>query len=307
MRRGKAVEGQQHVGPVHTTTAAQADARALAQHVWDGRLLEPGQETSAQLRRNSTVREIEHSNTTVIRGPKLANAARAGAHGRADAHPMTPPRVSGISLAPIPDTDCGSDIPAVSSQRPSQTHITSNLGPHPHAAAPDGGGAGRGQKRPPMLKIPGAGGLPGGLVAPGAYGPHAPDAAAGKQQAEVPQLMAEGKGLVRSHAPRASSNGSAANPYLLYYQEINETDSLCGTPPAISVEAVTREFDGKGPLGPLTPAPLSPSILTICGGLEAFEFDRGSATSASGCLWSPDTSCRLPDMRQCESPQIPSA
>ena len=82
-----------------------------------------------------------------------------------------------------------------------------------------------------------------------------------------------------------------------------------GTPPSINISALAREFDACMPLGPLSPAPLSPSILTLCSnGLQAFGGgggDGGAGGSHHTDLWMNSYS-NLPDMRECSSPLLQS-
>ncbi|KAL6762555.1 hypothetical protein V8C86DRAFT_2515907 [Haematococcus lacustris] len=70
------------------------------------------------------------------------------------------------------------------------------------------------------------------------------------------------------------------------YLEINEADSTCGTPPQLTQEAVRRGTLHEC-LGPLTPKPLSPSLLTLLDGNQ----------DGLHKLWSPQASQALPDMR----------
>jgi hypothetical protein len=74
-------------------------------------------------------------------------------------------------------------------------------------------------------------------------------------------------------------------------QEINDSDSLCSTPPPVSQEALLRGSSAFNPaFGPLTPKPLSPSLLCT-----------------SGADWAAWADVPLPDMRECMSPQLPAS
>lgn len=77
----------------------------------------------------------------------------------------------------------------------------------------------------------------------------------------------------------------------------------------MSLHAVSRSHDANGLFGPLTPVPLSPSILTLCGG-GADPFDRyargPNGEADPGPLWESFGS--IPDMRlgECISPRLPT-
>ena len=76
------------------------------------------------------------------------------------------------------------------------------------------------------------------------------------------------------------------------------THAMCsGTPPSLSLEAIAREFHGNHPMGPLTPPPLSPSLLTLCtkGSFEFGEVDSGMQLSSCSSMHSRDMP--LPDMQ----------
>ena len=68
------------------------------------------------------------------------------------------------------------------------------------------------------------------------------------------------------------------------------------------------------PLGPLSPSPLSPSILTLChNGLSAFNLDcsgdllGGGDQHPQADAWVNASSySNLPDMRECSSPYLGS-
>ena len=206
------------------------------------------------------------------------------------------------------------------------------------SSSPIGGMVGGTVKRPPALKIAAPTGA--GPAAAGSSSVAAAAAATdvGSHSHNVPgagvapQFFAEGKAVTKllrgggAHAgpegghPMVAVAAAAApgspdyNPNLDYYREINDADSLCGTPPSISISALNREFDALLPLGPLSPSPLSPSILTVCtNGLRDFEFHEGGASPSEGVAKSgedggPDiwvnTYNNLPDMRECSSPYL---
>ncbi|KAG2492854.1 hypothetical protein HYH03_009008 [Edaphochlamys debaryana] len=109
-------------------------------------------------------------------------------------------------------------------------------------------------------------------------------------------LIAEGRGIgqrglvIETPVPEL-------DPRIAAYHEINgDMDSVCSTPPALSMNWLTRGED-HGALGPLTPHPLSPSILTLCGrpGLDD-QFAFADPLGPRG----------LVDMRECESPRLPA-
>lgn len=130
--------------------------------------------------------------------------------GNDDRPPLTPPRISGVSLAPLPDAELLQELPAVScSHNPSLSN------------------SGKERKRPPPVKA-GA----GGQVAPG----HAPRLIDGnpptksdctKQGMDAYHLVAEGRGI-RGLAPLIVPSGGFTGhlAHLQIYNEINETDSL---------------------------------------------------------------------------------
>lgn len=109
------------------------------------------------------------------------------------------------------------------------------------------------------------------------------------QQTDSVKLVAKGKSLHRHN-----SISSQHLTKLSIYQEINDTDSLCATPPSMALELLRDTVESRGPLGPLTPQPLSPSILTVCTSRElGFEPLNGE----SGDNW--EGFSNLPDMTRC--------
>ncbi|PNW74260.1 hypothetical protein CHLRE_13g591650v5 [Chlamydomonas reinhardtii] len=201
---------------------------------------------------------------------------------------MTPPRVSGISLAPAPfDADHHHGAAAavaahskVAGGRPSQTQL--NIGgkvpPHPNRISLSGAVGG-----------PSCAGVGGGAGAAGSSGPAASASGAAP-------LIAEGRSI-----QRGAATGLQLDPRLVAFHEINggggDSDSVCSTP-VLSVHQLTRH-EGDGAFGPLTPHPLSPSILTLCAqpGLDD-QFEFGGVARATG---------ELLDMRICDSPRLPSS
>ncbi|KAG2443366.1 hypothetical protein HXX76_001727 [Chlamydomonas incerta] len=204
---------------------------------------------------------------------------------------MTPPRVSGISLAPAPfdaDHHHGHGPAAAAAAlhgkvggRPSQTQL--NIG-------------GKAPPQPTSISLSGAAGPSG----PSSAGMGAGAAGAGSSGAAAAAggaapLIAEGRSIQRGTAA-----GLHLDPRLVAFHEINgggDSDSVCSTP-VLNVQQLTRH-DGDGAFGPLTPHPLSPSILTLCAqpGLDD-QFEFGGVAKATG---------ELCDMRLCDSPRLPSS
>lgn len=139
----------------------------------------------------------------------------------------------------------------------------------------------------------------------------------------------------------ASSTRSLDSPDpMTYYREIyglrTSAESSCGTPstpPTLNIDLIHRTFDANQPLGPLSPSPLSPSILTLCSGLNEMDmrppssyagdtersFDitgdvdvEASGRSGTGGVRecglgrAGSFAAGLPDMRSCESPVLRS-
>eukprot|EP00798_Chlamydomonas_sp_ICE-L_P018569 gene18569-25078_t len=238
-----------------------------ANQVWDGRMLDA---------QEGPKRKEENAHHAVVKGnaPKARALPGKGAEER---NTMTPPKVSGVSLAPVQDFDSSYERHRLAHQ---QQEPISNV---------------RMSKKPSPLKLDYAG--------------------ADGQKAGL-NLWAQGKALQRAQAAKAASAGShdEDNPNMNYYHEINDNYSPCTTPPGLSMDAVTRCDRLLGPLGPISPTPLSPSILTICGELGQFDLAHASPlgpseddTSKSQRAASPAWGSfgDLPDMRKCESPQIP--
>ncbi|PNH11179.1 hypothetical protein TSOC_002021 [Tetrabaena socialis] len=193
-----------------------------------------------------------------------------------DKVPMTPPRVAGISLAPLPDDH--SAAPPKAQGRPSQPSIPlGGKAPHASTGAACGGAA---------AANGGGSGAPGGGLA-------------GTQQ-----LIAEGRSIQR---------GVPLDPRIAAYNDINghdrdrDSDSLCSTPPALSMQMLTRP-EGNGAFGPLSPCPMSPSILTLCGqpGVDD-QFEFAPPVGGGGSMWDGSSTAELLDMRMCQSPRLPSA
>ena len=316
--------------------------------LFDGSMLEVKGSASSNMPESSAP---AHSSSKLgpQRGPANSqvkqNHPRASgnqSHGSHDPHhhPMTPPRVSGVSLAPKAfEAELNPHpYPSSSSHHPPEGPTLPSLslpthGSHQNEPAPSGGGGntqrggrresneadfthptnarggalrGHGQaqsKRPPAIHISAK--LPSvireGQVAgegEGQQGIAGTSNTGGGQEGTGPlQLMAEGramgggaKGGVVVAGPQGGRNAQVPgpshqlapplrlnpplspnlDPNLAHYREINGDDSssMCGTPPAINLEVLAREFDRDHPLGPLSPNPLSPSILTICRGMS---------------------------------------
>ncbi|KXZ50148.1 hypothetical protein GPECTOR_17g784 [Gonium pectorale] len=70
---------------------------------------------------------------------------------------------------------------------------------------------------------------------------------------------------------------------------------MCASPPRIHLSNITARADTHGAFGPLTPCPLSPSILTLCGqpGVDD-QFQTYGVDEP------------LVDMRVCQSPKLPT-
>jgi hypothetical protein len=205
--------------------------------------------------------------------------ARPPPHARAthDKPPMTPPRVSGVSLAPVPNlehhiSNCGGEkSPGAHKlqRRPSlSTHMAlgGKAPPPPQSvvASTCGGGAG------------GAAVVAGGCGGGAASGVH-----------DKHQLIAEGRRIARN---------VSVDPWVTAYLDINGTDadSVCATPrPRLNMQSFARTDLVNGAFGPLSPCPLSPSILTLCG-----HPGHDDQFAISGAL-------DLVDMRTCQSPSLP--
>uniref|UniRef100_A0A7S0RUY5 Uncharacterized protein n=1 Tax=Chlamydomonas leiostraca TaxID=1034604 RepID=A0A7S0RUY5_9CHLO len=207
-------------------------------------------------------------------------------HGtKPSADERMPSAISGVSLAPLPD----SEVCSYSAADPANAQ---------HAN----------RRRPPRVAIPH--GPPGNLRPIGDVPKQS-----GPQQGGTQELRAEGRALTLAAAhDRAASDGGAPQSRgpslslnlanLSLYAEINginDQDSICGTPPALPMDTIARvgEFDFRGPLGPLSPTPLSPSVLTVTKG----NFNMFSPNTEND-LWGHNPN--LPDMRHvvtdCTSP-----
>mmetsp|Transcript_25655 Transcript_25655/g.69638 ORF Transcript_25655/g.69638 Transcript_25655/m.69638 type:complete len:268 (-) Transcript_25655:963-1766(-) len=240
-------------------------------------------------------------------GGRTIRAERKPAHvqprkaGDGNTAPPPPSRIAGVSMAPLADAEACED--AACSPRNSIHPQLAHQGEHAHHPHHPPLVRGHplpykkpgGQLRvavPPKLQSFHYKGVP-----PTADQQHQPQ----HQQQRQHQLLAEGRALHKqpSQWPEQQS--------VMIYQELNEADSLCGTPPSLSLEAIKRGARGNHPMGPLPPAPLSPSVLTICrrGSFEFGSDDR--PTSACSSLQSKDWSCTLPDIQVCQTPEVPSA
>ncbi|GIL79143.1 hypothetical protein Vretimale_16681 [Volvox reticuliferus] len=243
----------------------------------DGRLLEI-QDVQQRGRRDDEGRgsnRVQGSKGAVARPPPLARAP-------ADKAPMTPPRVSGISLAPLPNLEhhscSGEKSPGASTtvkiqRRPSITHgvLGGKAPPHPAAIVTAGGVVLSAAGTLPAATCVGCGGGGISAAAGGTHGPH--------------QFIAEGRSIVRS---------VMLDPWITAYMDINGADdeSVCATPPRLNMQSLARA-DTHGAFGPLSPCPLSPSILTVCG--QPGHDDR----------FAFNDSLDLMDMRTCQSPKLP--
>ncbi|EFJ40704.1 hypothetical protein VOLCADRAFT_108033 [Volvox carteri f. nagariensis] len=206
-----------------------------------------------------------------------------------DRAPMTPPRISGVSLAPLPNLEhhhhhsfSGEKSPGASGapkplqRRPSLTHgVLGGKALPPHAAL----GAACGHACVAAAPAPAA--TVGASVAHGAA-----SFSCGGGIGTSSQLIAEGRSIARS---------VTIDPWIVAYMDINGTDadSVCATPPPrLNMQSLARS-DSNGAFGPLSPWPLSPSILTVCGqlGVDDHFADNGSL--------------ELVDMRTCQSPKLP--
>ncbi|KAG2443319.1 hypothetical protein HYH02_009386 [Chlamydomonas schloesseri] len=225
--------------------------------------------------------------------------AQLGRAAPADKPPMTPPRVSGISLAPAPhDADHHSHGPSAVSASGAAGHSGKIGGRISQTQLSIGGKA---PPHPANNSLSGALSVGGGVAAgagAGNTGSGAAAAAAGAGGAgSAAPLIAEGRSIQRGTAA-----GLQLDPRLVVFHEINgggagDSDSVCSTP-VLNVRQLTRH-DGDGAFGPLTPHPLSPSILTLCAqpGLDD-QFEFGGVARATG---------ELVDMRLCDSPRLPSS
>lgn len=250
-----------------------------SQVLFDGRLLDTGAVDGAQQHRRVLPKEehtLPSSTSRSICKPRGPN------HRPSDQRPpLTPPRVAGVSLAPVPDPEHQLP-PAASPEAPAKAPA-----PASDRVKPSG--------RPSLSH----------LAQNNAAKAAAAAAAAGEgpSSCKATQLVAEGKGIQRATVP--------VDPRIAYYHEINgDSDSTCSTPPILALSIMNRP-DGSGPFGPLTPAPLSPSILTLCGGMEGmgpFQPFRPVDDEGEdpGPLW--DQYDDIPDMRlaECVSPTLPA-
>ncbi|GLC40171.1 hypothetical protein PLESTB_000258900 [Pleodorina starrii] len=246
----------------------------------DGRLLEiPDVQQRGRLQKDDDLRPMKaQPKGAVARPPPIARAPP-------DKAPMTPPRVSGVSLAPLPNLEHhnggsgngGDKSPGATSgatklqRRPSLTsHIA--LG----GKAPP----------PPAAVTAAAGGCGGAATAAGGCGVGAGCGAGAHGSQSHGQLIAEGRSM------------RTRDPWIVAYMDINgddevDDDSLCVTPPPrLNIQSLARS-DTHGAFGPLTPCPLSPSILTVCG--QPGHDDQFAFNS----------SLELFDMRTCQSPKLP--
>lgn len=188
---------------------------------------------------------------------------------------LSPPRVEGVSLAPVPETQYGQGSKDTLARRRLQQQLKVSVVP-----------VGAHTMR---------------------YGPADGQAKAERSTVAVadntwsgPQLIAEGKSL--QTCSKATAASAVKQAMWLMYHEINDTDSLCTTPP-LSIDFARGSVDECDGLGPLAPIPLSPSILTVCGRLDGLTPGEGDDP---GPLW--DNVDLLPDMRSGATlPTIPSA
>lgn len=313
-----------------------------AHHVWDGRLLDEREQSehhpsNTRLKNqggpNKDASDV-HQGQPMKVGIKFSGQALS--HGKAaEQPPMTPPRISGVSLAPLPGPDCLAA--AVAPEVASDALSNQRRGPQPKTLdmTQDGTAAGsipKPVRRPPAIRVAALNSGPqptlsfGTHAAPRAAPDAAGAAARGDAQGpqgkapEMPQLVAEGRAVAsimrHTYCPPDSPDSTDAN--IANYREINDADSLCGTPP-ISLQSLRKDFDRNLPLGPLTHSPLSPSMLTLCGGLDALDLRPDTSNSFSpksgpqASLWDSSLS-DLPDMRtlrecmspeMCETPKVP--
>ncbi len=250
---------------------------------------------------------------------------------------MTPPRVAGFSLAPAPDPD----------HALAAGPVGAGLGGG-QAGAAGSGVTGPGERGRVLHGRAGSQshmfvGVAGGKGPGGEHGAKGQGAGAGNgAPAAVANLVAEGRGIPRySPAPlplpglRVSGTGDPEvqgtggdeydeatydqerleDPRITAFRDINGSlggaDSCCSTPPALSINVLTRpDTADEGPLGPLTPCPLSPSILTLCapGGEDNFQFGAPPVGKGakSGKAWGAGSVAEgLMDMRLCDSLRLP--
>ncbi|KAG1673234.1 hypothetical protein FOA52_013114 [Chlamydomonas sp. UWO 241] len=299
-----------------------------------------------------------------------ASASGVGSSAAAEHHgaqqqqcPLTPPHVSGVSFAPVQNyhgTGHGDHAPSASAyaRPPPPAHVTGSIHPPrrppPLRTLPAGGGAGGGAAGCGASGDPAARRAAGGGPAPDAS--TGPDSGGGTDGGGANgaglEFVAQGRGLAVARVAQVISleaEVSSSSPRSLdspdpmtYYREIyglrTSAESSCdtpNTPPALNIELIHRVFDANQPLGPLSPAPLSPSILTLGHGLIDFtlnglsEMDLRPPSSYAGNTersfdaigdvdaggHSGDCAVQefglgrslvagLPDMRTCESPVL---
>lgn len=185
----------------------------------------------------------------------LAKGTQARPRVNKEGKPLvTPPKVSAFGLAPVPDYGVDSFRPAVHAKQSGLTNAArANGGSHTQIAL----------DRHPLLAQ--------------GYAFH--------------QLRPTGEPSGSNAQHNSSSSSSSAMPRppslrLVMYQEINEADSLCATPPCLDLDLIRSSVTSKGPLGPFSPTPLSPSILTMCGD-QAFGWDPANMPEVN---WSAEPS-----------------
>lgn len=101
------------------------------------------------------------------------------------------------------------------------------------------------------------------------------------EQLDSVKLVAKGRSI-----HRFSSQNLAK---LTIFQEINDIDSLCATPASMPLDMLRDCVESRGPLGPLTPQPLSPSILTVCNAADlGFDPDAYQTQDWQGFDYLPD-------------------
>lgn len=266
-----------------------------------------------------------------------------------DRPPMTPPRVAGFSLAPAPDPDHIPAHSSLSGAAAGAAAAGPGVGQAANGPGAAGSGVtgpgdrgrvlhGRAGSQNHMIV-----GAAGGKGPGGEHGAKGQGAGAGSSApAAVANLVAEGRGIPR-YTPgplplpglRVSGTGDPEvqgtgvdeyddagydqepleDPRITAFRDINGSlggaDSFCSTPPALSISVLTRpDTADEGPLGPLTPCPLSPSILTLCapGGQDNFQFATAPVGKEpkAGKAWGAGSVAEgLVDMRLCDSPRLP--
>jgi len=208
--------------------APDVPASGPAHILFDGRLLDVSTEATG---RNYNKIEEHFLLPSKTFKPQVA---RTLVRPIGDKPPLTPPRVSGVSCAPVPDSEM---FEIAKLQQKGTTFL--NQRSHGIVNKPDAAG-----------KI-----ISGQTNNVGNNGHNGTEV----RQGGYESIIAEGKSFQKTN-----SSFPYLDPRIAIYNEINEADSLCGTPAPFRFNEMSESLDSSGPLGPISAAPLSPSLLTLC-------------------------------------------